>query len=213
VRTSRKDGLHTTSEHESSFNHSLLRIPHPLKLCPASIGLSFAGTRCDDPFFVALGLLPQIFPPVTALCTATAPASSHQAKAHLPETPLRPTQQPARPWQRKVSTTVHELLNIDPTSNRSFTAIMTLENGAVCAQDGIAPATLCESDRPKKQQLDEFLVKESFVPTRPQTRKRRVVVRRRKQKEENGFAAVCAWVVDSQLGTSMPQLPTPLGYY
>ena len=56
----------------------------------------------------------------------------------------------------------------------------------------------------RQEQLDEYLVKETFVPTgnhgRHSNNNRKMVVRRRKQKEESPLASFCAWVFEHQLG-------------
>jgi hypothetical protein len=65
----------------------------------------------------------------------------------------------------------------------------------------------------KREDIEEFLVKESFVPThhndQHQAKKKMVVMRRRKtkgQKPEQSLPSMfCEWVVEHQLGMSMPR--------
>jgi hypothetical protein len=53
----------------------------------------------------------------------------------------------------------------------------------------------------KHEDFEEYLVKESFVPTHHSAKTRKMVVRRRKQKEESSLLSIfCAWVVEHQLG-------------
>ena len=74
----------------------------------------------------------------------------------------------------------------------------SLEDITTCTSSG---ATL-EHERPKKQeQLDEYLVKENFVPLGHHGPPRKMLVRRRKQKEESPVGVLCAMIVEHQLGT------------
>ncbi|KAF2424460.1 LAG1-domain-containing protein [Tothia fuscella] len=67
-----------------------------------------------------------------------------------------------------------------------------------------------DKERPKKVALEEYLVKDSFVPAGGHKGKvRKVVVtttrhsRRRSMNEKSPFAAACAWVVEHQIGLSI----------
>jgi hypothetical protein len=84
---------------------------------------------------------------------------------------------------------------------------MSLENGTAYTKGDMSPAH--STERPVKHHLED-LVKESFVPTAGHTvRTRKVLVRRKKQMQElSPFAAICAWVVENQIGTIAEPLPS-----
>lgn len=54
----------------------------------------------------------------------------------------------------------------------------------------------------KTEHLEEYLVKETFVPTHHAAQPRKVIVRRRKQKKEESslLTIFCEWIVEHQLG-------------
>jgi hypothetical protein len=87
---------------------------------------------------------------------------------------------------------------------------MSLEHGAISALGDSVPTSLEEKERPKKLPLEEYLVKESFVPAGHGARTRKIVVRRRKVEELSPFAAVCAWVVEHQIGRDITQSASQL---
>ncbi len=67
-----------------------------------------------------------------------------------------------------------------------------------------APLTIPDAVGKKHEHdLEEYLVKETFVPTHSQGNRktRKMVVRRRKQKVDASLLSIfCAWVVEHQLG-------------
>lgn len=82
------------------------------------------------------------------------------------------------------------------------------KDGLVYTPGDVAPPS--ERERKKQhERVDEYLVKDSFVPAHHshQGVKRKMVVRRRKaKKEESPLGMLCAMVVEHQLG----MFPQPL---
>jgi hypothetical protein len=79
---------------------------------------------------------------------------------------------------------------------------MSADKGAVGnIASSIEPMSEKDERRKSQQSLNEYLVKESFVPTGPSQRLRtRKVVRKKKVVDESPLSVVCAWVVEHQIG-------------
>jgi hypothetical protein len=79
---------------------------------------------------------------------------------------------------------------------------MSANKGAVGdIASSFEPTSEKDERRKSQQSLNEFLVKESFVPTGPsQHVRKRKVVRKKKVVDESPLSVLCAWVVEHQIG-------------
>ena len=79
---------------------------------------------------------------------------------------------------------------------------MSVDKGAVGdIASSIEPKSEKDERRKSQQSLNEYLVKESFVPTGPsQHVRKRKVVRKKKVVDESPLSILCAWIVEHQIG-------------
>jgi len=75
------------------------------------------------------------------------------------------------------------------------------KDGIIYTPGDVVPPSEREKKKPHER-VDEYLVKDSFVPAahHKNQQKKKMVVRRRKVKEESPLGLLCAMIVEHQLG-------------